>query len=280
MLRLVGVTIPDDVDLFNGLRMIKGLDTKHNRTKIESILTKARLYTRHIEKNGRVTKVYPKVGALSWKEKSRLIDLVDIPRAKITNVHISPQKLRLIADEIRGKPVDQALGILQFLPKGGAPLLLKLLKSAIANAGANHELKADSLFVAKVLIDVGPTMRRFMARARGRACRIRKRSSHALIVLREKFTMPKTKKAEGDAPEPGAKPQTSEAKRDSTVSRASKAQQASKDTKASEAPKVSEAPQVSSAPEVQKASKVAEASMAQTHEAPKLGKSAKIQEGK
>ncbi len=210
MLRLVGVNIPDDVDLFNGLRLIKGLDTKHNRTKIEHILTKARLYTRRVEKDGRVVKVYPKVGDLTWKEKSRLIDLVDIPRASITNVRMSPRKLRLVADEIRGKPVDDALAILSFMPKAGAPVLLKLLKSAIANAGNNHDLKADGLYVAKITIDGGPTMRRFMARARGRACRIRKRTAHALIVLREKFVMPKAKKTEGTdqpkAAEAGAAP--------------------------------------------------------------------------
>ncbi|RCK78483.1 MAG: LSU ribosomal protein L22p (L17e) [Candidatus Ozemobacter sibiricus] len=197
MLRLVGVTIPDDVDLFNGLRMIKGLDTKHNRTKIEHILTKARLYTRQVEKDGRVVKVYPKVGQLSWKEKRRLIDLVDIPRASISNVRMSPRKLRLVADEIRGKTADEALAILSYMPKAGAPVLLKLLKSALANASNNHDLKADDLIVAKVLIDGGPTMRRYMARARGRACRIRKRTSHALIVLREKFVMPKAKKTAG-----------------------------------------------------------------------------------
>jgi len=194
MIRLVGVTIPDDVDLFNGLRMIKGLETKHSRTKIENILTKAGLYTKQLKPSGKLAKVYPMVGDLSWKQKSLLIELLEIPRAKITNVRIGPKKFRLIADLIRGKSVDEALGILQFQPQAGAPVLLKLLKSAIANASNNHELRADKLFVAKVTIDGGPTMRRFMARARGRACRIRKRTSHALIVLRERFEMPKSEK--------------------------------------------------------------------------------------
>ena len=191
MLRLVGVTIPDDVDLFNGLRMIKGLDTKHSRTKIERVLTKAGLYKRQMQPSGKLAKVYPMVGDLSWKQKSRLIDLLEMPRAKVRNVRISPRKMRLIADLIRGKSVDEALGILTFQPQAGAEILLKLLKSAIANASNNHELRADKLFVAKVLVDGGPTMRRFMARARGRACRIRKRTSHAKIVLRERFEMPK-----------------------------------------------------------------------------------------
>ncbi len=191
MLRLVGVTIPDDVDLFNGLRMIKGLDTKNSRARIETLLTKAGLYNRQLQPNGKLEKVYPKVADLSWKDKARLIDIVDMPRAVLRNIHSSPKKLRLIADAIRGKGVDEALAILQFMQKGGAPTILKLLKSAIANAGANHELRADDLYVAKITIDGGATMKRFMARARGRACRIRKRTSHAQIVLRENFSMAK-----------------------------------------------------------------------------------------
>jgi large subunit ribosomal protein L22 len=191
MLRLVGVTIPDDVDLFNGLRMIKGLDTKNSRAKIETILTKAGLYNRQLQPNGKLEKVYPKVGSLSWKDKARLMDVLEMPRAVLRNIGSSPKKLRLIADAIRGKGVDEALSILQFMQKGEAPTLLKLLKSAIANAGSNHDLRADDLYVAKITIDGGATMKRFMARARGRACRIRKRTSHAKIVLREKFSMAK-----------------------------------------------------------------------------------------
>ncbi len=206
MLRLVGVTIPDDVDLFNGLRMIKGLDTKNSRAKIETLLTKAGLYNRQLQPNGKLEKVYPKVADLSWKDKARLIDIVDMPRAVLRNIHSSPKKLRLIADSIRGKGVDEAMAILQFMQKGEAPTLLKLLKSAIANAGANHDLRADDLYVAKVTIDGGATMKRFMARARGRACRIRKRTSHALIVLRERFAM--SKFAASDKTQDGAAKKT------------------------------------------------------------------------
>ncbi|GAB4273109.1 MAG: hypothetical protein Kow0029_12470 [Candidatus Rifleibacteriota bacterium] len=218
MLRLVGVTIPDDVDLFNGLRMIKGLDTKNSRAKIEAILTKAGLYSRQLQPNGKLEKVYPKVGSLTWKEKARLIDLLEMPRAVVRNVRISPRKLRLVADHIRGKSVDEALGILQFLPKGGSPVLLKLLKSAIANAGNNHDLKADDLYVAKITVDGGPIMKRFMARARGRACRINKRTSHAKIVLREKFSMAKFAVAENSKPSKAKKAE----KKAATKSTASK----------------------------------------------------------
>jgi large subunit ribosomal protein L22 len=204
MLRLVGVTIPDDVDLFNGLKMIKGLDTKNSEARIETILTKAGLYTREIQRfavknkagetlrvKDSFKKVYPKVGDLTWKQKSRLIDVLEMPKAVLRNIHTSPKKLRLIANEVRGKNVDEALAILEFIEKGGAPTLLKLLKSAIANAGNNHGLRADDLYVAKFMIDGAATMKRFMPRARGRACRIRCRTSHATIVLRERFSMDK-----------------------------------------------------------------------------------------
>lgn len=189
MLRLVGVTIPEDVDLFNGLRMIKGLDTKNSRSRIEKVLTKAGLFTYQLQPSGKFEKAYPKVGDLTWKDKSRLIDVLEMPKAVLRNLRMSPKKLRLVADAVRGKKVDDALAILQFMPKAGAPVLLKLLQSAIANAGNNHELRADDLFVAKITVDSGATMKRFRARARGRACRIRKRTSHAAIVLREKFSM-------------------------------------------------------------------------------------------
>ncbi|MBF0500104.1 MAG: 50S ribosomal protein L22 [Candidatus Riflebacteria bacterium] len=122
-----------------------------------------------------------------------------MPRAVLTGIRMSPRKLRLVADVVRGKHVDMALGLLKFMPQAAAPVLHKLLKSAIANAGNNHQLKADDLYVAKIMVDGGPTMRRFMARARGRACRIRKRTSQAVIVLREKFVAPKKVKGTAEA---------------------------------------------------------------------------------
>jgi large subunit ribosomal protein L22 len=194
-LRIVGKTIDKDVDIYTGLQNIDGLRTN----KIERILTKAGLYTYKMkdtrkdktkgakpETNKRAwVKVYPKVGELSWKEKSRLIDLLEMPRAILRNIHTSPKKLRLVADAIRGKKVDEALNMLQFMEKGGAPTIQKLLESAIANARENHKLNADDLYIAKITIDGAATMKRFMARARGRAARIRCRTSHAKIVLRE-----------------------------------------------------------------------------------------------
>ena len=195
-LRIVGKTIDKDVDIYTGLQNIDGLRTN----KIERILTKAGLYTykmkdtRKDKKKGAkpettkrsFEKVYPKVGELSWKEKARLIDLLEMPRAILRNIHTSPKKLRLVADAIRGKSVDEAKAMLRYMEKGGAPIILKLLESAIHNASENHNLKnADDLYIAKITIDGAATMKRFMARARGRAARIRCRTSHAKIVLRE-----------------------------------------------------------------------------------------------
>lgn len=206
MLRLVGVNIPDNVDLKTGLKMIKGLDGKHCDGKIEAILTKARLYKKKRLPNGKYEKVYPLVGDLSWKEKSRLIDLVEMPRAILTHIGASPKKLRLIADEVRGKSADEALAILSFIEKGCADKLLRLLKSAIKNAENNHGLKnVGDLYVAKFTIDGGPVMKRFMPRARGRADRIRCRTSHAKIVLREKFSMAKFAEPESKAPQKSPK---------------------------------------------------------------------------
>lgn len=243
MLRLVGVTIPDDVDVYNGLKMIKGLDTKNSHAKIETILTKAGLYTykmKDLRVDGKVTsskrafeKVYPKVADLSWKEKARLIDVLEMPRAVLRNIHTSPKKLRLVADAIRGKKVDEALAMLQFMEKGGAPTLLKLLKSAIANAGANHDLRADDLYIAKVTIDGAATMKRFMARARGRAARIRCRTSHAKIVLRETFSMAKFAPVEKPATETAAPAKKAVKKAATTKAAAPKAAKSTKTTKKS-----------------------------------------------
>ena len=194
-LRIVGKTIDKDVDIFTGLQSIDGL--RPNR--IERILTQAGLYTykmkdtRKDKKKGAkpettkrcFEKVYPKVGEMSWKEKARLIDLLEMPRAILRNIHTSPKKLRLVADAIRGKTCDEALAMLKYMEKGGAPTIKKLLESAIANAEENHKLNGDDLYIAKITIDGAATMKRFMARARGRAARIRCRTSHAKIVLRE-----------------------------------------------------------------------------------------------
>ena len=100
-------------------------------------------------------------------------------------VRISPRKIRLVMDQVRGKRVDEALNMLSFAPQKGALILKKLINSAVANAGQNSEVDVDALFVKRVYADEGPTLKRFRPRAQGRATRIRKRSSHLTVVLDE-----------------------------------------------------------------------------------------------
>ncbi|MFB9137223.1 50S ribosomal protein L22 [Vibrio sp. AK197] len=106
--------------------------------------------------------------------------------AKHNFARISPQKARLVADQIRGKSVDQALEILTFSNKKAAELVKKVLESAIANAEHNEGADIDDLSVAKIFVDEGPTMKRIMPRAKGRADRILKRSSHITVVVADR----------------------------------------------------------------------------------------------
>ena len=103
--------------------------------------------------------------------------------AKHRYARISPQKARLIADQIRGQSVEQALSILTFSNKKGAGLVQKVLESAIANAEHNEGADIDELKVSKAFVDEGPTMKRIQARAKGRANRILKRSSHITVTV-------------------------------------------------------------------------------------------------
>jgi ribosomal protein L22 len=107
-------------------------------------------------------------------------------RAQARYVRTAPRKARLVIDHIRGKPVDEAIAILQHTPRAASRDVLKLLNSAIANAENNHELVADDLKVGRAVVDEGPTLKRFRPRALGRATRIRKRTSHMTITLTAK----------------------------------------------------------------------------------------------
>ncbi|MCG8097473.1 MAG: 50S ribosomal protein L22 [Candidatus Thiodiazotropha taylori] len=106
--------------------------------------------------------------------------------AKLRHARLSAQKGRLVADQIRGLPVEQALDILSFSKKKGAVLVKKVLESAIANAEHNDGADIDELKVAAVSVDEGTTMKRIRARAKGRASRILKRTSHINVTVAEK----------------------------------------------------------------------------------------------
>ena len=103
--------------------------------------------------------------------------------AKHRYARISAQKGRLVADQIRGLPVEEALNVLTFSKKKGAVLIKKVLDSAIANAENNEGADIDELTVKTIYIDEGPTMKRIRARAKGRASRILKRSSHITVAV-------------------------------------------------------------------------------------------------
>ncbi len=103
--------------------------------------------------------------------------------AKLRFIRITPQKARLVADQIRGKAVDRALEILTFSPKKAAVIVKKVLESAIANAEHNEGADIDELKVSTIFVDDGPTHRRFRARAKGRAANILKRTSHITVVV-------------------------------------------------------------------------------------------------
>lgn len=98
-------------------------------------------------------------------------------------VRISPRKLRLVADLVRGKGVIEARQILSFTPRGGSPVVDKLLASAQANAENNHDMSGDELYVKSIFVNEGPTLKRYRPRALGRAYRIRKRTSHLTVEL-------------------------------------------------------------------------------------------------
>ena len=105
--------------------------------------------------------------------------------AKLSHARISPQKARLIADQIRGMPVDQAVSLLTFSNKKGAAIIKKVLLSAIANAEHNDAADVDALTVERITIDEASTIKRWRPRARGRASKIFKRSSHVTVVVED-----------------------------------------------------------------------------------------------
>ena len=107
-------------------------------------------------------------------------------KAVLRYARISPRKVNMVNDLIRNKDVATARGILMNTPKAASELLIKLLDSAVANAENNFGLDADKLYIAEIYANAGPTLKRIRPRAQGRAFRIRKRTSHITIVVKEK----------------------------------------------------------------------------------------------
>jgi ribosomal protein L22 len=106
-----------------------------------------------------------------------------VVRASARYLRSSPRKVRQVADQVRGLQIDDARALLQFSPKGAARDVANVIDSAAANAENNHDLIADDLEIAEIFVDEGPTLRRWRARARGRATRIDRRTCHLSVAL-------------------------------------------------------------------------------------------------
>ena len=107
-------------------------------------------------------------------------------RATLKYARISARKVKIVADLIRGKDVNEALAIVKFTPKASSEIIEKLLKSAIANAENNHNMTSNNLYVDQIYANQGPTLKRIRPAAKGSAVRIGKRTSHITIVLKER----------------------------------------------------------------------------------------------
>ena len=113
-------------------------------------------------------------------------ETVQTAQATLKYARISARKVKIVADLIRGKNVNEALAIVKFTPKASSDIIEKLLKSAIANAENNHNMDSKNLYISEIYANQGPTLKRIRPAAKGSAVRIRKRTSHITIVLSEK----------------------------------------------------------------------------------------------
>jgi large subunit ribosomal protein L22 len=101
-------------------------------------------------------------------------------------VRISPTKVRRVAEAVKGKPVEDALSLLRYMPQRSAGILGKVIRSAVANADQKPDIDVDSLSISSIMVNQGPSLKRFRPRAMGRATRILKRTSHITVVLAER----------------------------------------------------------------------------------------------
>ncbi|TET15998.1 MAG: 50S ribosomal protein L22 [Actinobacteria bacterium] len=98
-------------------------------------------------------------------------------------IRMSPRKIRYVVDMIKSKPIEDAIDILSLTPRKAAAVIKKAIQSAISNATENHKMKEEDLFISRILVNEGPTLKRFRPRARGRATKIRKRTSHLSVYV-------------------------------------------------------------------------------------------------
>ena len=157
---------------------------KKVRSKEELLSEKDKI----IEAYTSINKQYKKPVLLTKKERKVLGIGRDEGRAVLKHARISSRKVKIVLDLIKDKGIDEAYGVIRYTPKAASELLLKMLKSAEANAAndPNKGLNRDELYVAEAYATQGPTLKRLMPRAQGRANRIRKRTSHITLVLKER----------------------------------------------------------------------------------------------
>jgi len=157
---------------------------KKVRSKDELLKEKDKI----LEEYNKTSMQYRKPALLTKKEKKVLGIGKDEGRAVLRYARISSSKAKIVLDLIKGKSIDEAYAIVRYTPKAASELIYKLLKSAEANAvnDPTKSLNRDSLFVAEAYASQGPTLKRIMPKARGRATRIRKRTSHITVVLKER----------------------------------------------------------------------------------------------
>jgi ribosomal protein L22 len=173
-------------------------------------------------------------------------------RAQAKWVHTSARKARLVAEHIRGRSVPEARTVLAFTPRAAARDLEKVLRSAVANAEANHGLIGDELVVSAVFVDEGPTLKRWRARARGRVARIRKRTCHITLVVEQAPERPGAPARRGRRASAEAAPAQAEPKRRLPTPRRPAARKPkAEDGPSSESPSVDESPSAPPAAESQ-----------------------------
>ena len=170
MAKLLGKELPVEGTIYEALMSLPG---------ITGIKAKKALRLAGISPNRRVDEV-------KEKELAKIDEHIEAPVGKATHLRISPRKVNFVMKEIRGRNVNEALNILKYTPKKAARMIEKVLKNAVGNATNTYELDADNLYIQKALVEGGFTLKRISPGPMGRAFRIRKRTSHIKIVLKER----------------------------------------------------------------------------------------------
>ncbi len=168
----------------------KSTESKTTAKKTESKKTTAKVETKPATKKTetKAENKKPETKTVKAAKKNEKVSENDelVATATVKYERISSRKVKIVADLIRGKNVDEALAILQFTNKAGCEVLTKLLKSAIANAENNNQMSHSKLYIAEIYSNQGPTLKRIRPAAKGSAVRIRKRTSNTTIVLKER----------------------------------------------------------------------------------------------